>query len=333
MNDTNLDPNSNAAFSQTSSAQSNPFTGELKGEFSSDFGTNTNAVSQIFKGGGFASENKGRLILFGVLAVAILGFAFWYLSEPMEGDMGSAEVAEEGLEEEGVDEEGMGAEEGETTTAETSEAAPVPAPTTETKAATEPVPAPTTEAAPMATGDIRLGTPANGASQTYDETQGPAEFSWEGSADEIVFSRSSTMQPVVKSVKLNGASSFAFENPYPGTWYWQVKNATGASEIRSFRISAPDRRSFPVSQPTPGGSISGNGGVVSWQAGDKVARYAVELVPSGQSFATPAYRFGTSGTSVSVQGVSPGSYDMRVGAFSEVAGRWEWQVIQNVTVQ
>ena len=29
--------------------QSNPFTADLKGEFTSNFGTNTNAVSQIFK--------------------------------------------------------------------------------------------------------------------------------------------------------------------------------------------------------------------------------------------------------------------------------------------
>lgn len=319
MNDSNLDPNSNAAFSQSSGAQSNPFTGELKGEFSSDFGTNTNAVSQIFKSGGFASENKSRLIVLGLLAVGILGFAFWYLSEPIEGE-GMEEVAEETEEgtEEGLGEDGM----------PTTEEAPVAdaAPVTEAVA-----PAPPPEAA--VSGDIKLLSPAPGAAQAYDETQGPAEFQWEGAADEIVFSRSSTMDPIVRTVNVNGVTSFSFENPYPGTWYWQVKNASGASEIRSFRISAPDRRSFPVSQPTPGGSLSGNGGVVSWQAGEKIARYSVEFAPAGQSFANPAFRFGTSGTSVSVQGVSPGSYDIRVGGFSEVAGRWEWQTIQGVTVQ
>jgi hypothetical protein len=72
---------------------------------------------------------------------------------------------------------------------------------------------------------------------------------------------------------------------------------------------------------------------VSWQAGEKIARYSVEFTPAGQSFAAPSHRFGSSGTSVAIQGVSPGSYDVRVGAFSEVAGRWEWQVIKNVTVQ
>ena len=33
------------------------------------------------------------------------------------------------------------------------------------------------------------------------------------------------------------------------------------------------------------------------------------------SWAQPTHRFGTSGTSVALQGVSPGTYDIRVGAF------------------
>ncbi len=323
MNDTNLDPNSNAAFSQNTGAQSNPFTGELKGEFSSDFGTNTNAVSQIFKSGGFASENKTRLILIAVAAIAILGAAYWYLSEPSEG--GGADSAEEATDEEGATEEGA---EGDTA-AKAAEETKAP-PAADTIAAESAKPA--AEAA-ASTGAISITSPANGAAQSYDETQGPAEFQWEGPADKITFSRSQTMAPIVKTVTLNGASTYSFENPYPGTWYWQVQNASGVSEVRSFKIAAPARRSFPVSQPAAGGSISGNGGVVTWQAGEKIARYSVEFTPAGQSFASPSHRFGASGTSVAIQGVSPGSYDMRVGAFSEVAGRWEWQVIKNVTVQ
>jgi hypothetical protein len=328
MNENNLDPSSNAAFSNTS-AQSNPFTGELKGEFSSDFGTSTNAVSQIFKGGGFGAQNKSRLILIGVVAVVVLVFAFWYFNEPID-ETGSSEVAEEAGEE-GEGEEGMAeGEEGAKPAeemAEASKAAEAAQPKAEAVAETAP-------AAPMAaTGSINLISPANGAAQPYDETSGPAEFQWEGAADQIVFSRSSTMEPVVLVGTLNGASSYTFENPYPGTWYWQVKSAAGASEVRSFKISAPPRRSFPVTAPTPGGSLAGTGGVVSWQAGEKIARYSVELTPAGSSFANPPYRFGTSGTSVALQGVPAGVYDVRVGAFSEVAGRWEWQMIEKVNIQ
>ncbi|WP_141733712.1 hypothetical protein [Oligoflexus tunisiensis] len=321
MNDTNLDPNSNAAFSQNSGAQSNPFTGELKGEFSSDFGTNTNAVSQIFKSGGFASENKTKLILGAVAVIGILGAAYFFMSEPSEDEMTSAEEAMD--DEEMMDEEGM-ADMGDNV-----EDMSMPMDAAKPVETAQPM----AETAPAPTGAITLISPADGASQSYDETEGPAEFQWEGPADKIVFSRSQTMNPPVKIVTLNGASTYSFENPYPGTWYWQVNNASGASEVRSFKISSPARRSFPVTQPAPGGTLSGNGGVVTWQAGEKIARYSVEFTPAGQSFAAPTYRFGSSGTSVAIQGVSPGSYDVRVGAFSEVAGRWEWQVIQGVTVQ
>ena len=124
------------------------------------------------------------------------------------------------------------------------------------------------------------------------------------------------MRPLSKSISLGGGTSYAFENPYPGTWYWQVENSEGVSETRMFRITAPDRRSFPVSNPQDGGSIAGNGGVVSWQAGERIARYAVEIVPSGSTWTNPSYRFGTSGTAITLQGVGPGSYDFRVGAFS-----------------
>ncbi len=322
MSENNQDPNSNAAFSQTSGAQSNPFTSELKGEFTSDFGTNTNAVSQIFKGGGFSAESKSRLIILGVAAVAILGGAYWYLAEP--GTESTEEVADETTPEEG----------GEDGAAKTDEAKDGAKPAEEAKTAD----AATTKGAAGAegnpsTGAIKLVSPGSGGSQSYDETQGVSEFTWEGPADEIVFSRNKSMTPIVKSVKLSGASTFSFENPYPGTWYWQVKNSTGASDVSSFTIAAPEHRSFPIQSPTPGGSVAGNGGVVSWQAAEKVARYSVEFTPKGSSFANPSYRFGTSGTSVSLQGVNPGSYDVRVGAFSEVAGRWEWQMIQNVSVQ
>ncbi|MBC7660095.1 MAG: hypothetical protein H7249_10330 [Chitinophagaceae bacterium] len=321
MSENNQDPNSNAAFSQTSGAQSNPFTSELKGEFTSDFGTNTNAVSAIFKSGGMG-ESKSKLIVGGVLLLGILVGGYLYFDGGSEsGEETAAEDAAAPADDAGDDAKPA---DGAKATAESKETA---------KPAEAAKPAATAAAAAASTGAIKLLTPGAGGSQTYDETQGVSEFAWEGPADEIVFSRNKSMAPVIKSVKLNGASKFSFENPYPGTWYWQVKNASGASDVSSFVIAAPEHRSFPVSAPTPGGSVAGNGGVVSWTAAEKVARYSVEFTPTGSSFANPSYRFGTSGTSVSLSGVNPGSYDVRVGAFSEVAGRWEWQVIQNVSVQ
>lgn len=327
MNENQNDPNSNIAFNTNpdTQASTNPFTGDLKGEFSSDFGTNTNAVSQIFKSSGFSSENRTKYIAIGMLLLLALGGIAYFMTGEDSADPFGDDFATDGFDDPLLEDEFAEdlagdpmapAEEG-------------MAPMEEGMMEQDMAPAESM----MATGNIVLLAPENGARQTYDETTGPAEFSWEGPADRIVFSRSSSMQPVTMAINLGGAMSYALENPYPGTWYWQVENASGASEVRSFRIMPPERRNFPVTQPTPGSAVSGNGGVVAWQAGEKIARYSVEIVPAGQSFASPQYRFGTSGTSVSLNGVAPGSYDFRVGAFSEVAGRWEWQVIRNVTVQ
>ncbi|NRA66486.1 MAG: hypothetical protein HRU19_18505 [Pseudobacteriovorax sp.] len=342
MNDNN-DPQSNAAFNTNTSpdtqASTNPFTGDLKGEFSSDFGTNTNAVSQIFKSGGFSSENRTKYIAIGVIAVVMIGAIVYLTSSPSEdpfaddfaGDLADDELADDEL---GEDEDLDALDEGEADES-VADAADEPDPVEEATPTetVEEAPAVETAEAPVATGSFQLIAPADGARRPYDETAAAAEFSWDGAADRINFSRNQSMRPLSKSISLGGATSYAFENPYPGTWYWQVENSEGVSETRMFRITAPDRRSFPVSNPQDGGSIAGNGGVVSWQAGERIARYAVEIVPSGSTWTNPSYRFGTSGTAITLQGVGPGSYDFRVGAFSEVSGRWEWQYLRNVNVQ
>lgn len=339
MNDNNQDPQSNIAFNTDTSpdTQSNPFTGDLKGEFSSDFGTNTSAVSQIFNSSGFSSENRTKYIALGAVVIAaILGFGYIMTSGDDTPSIDDIEgLTEGGIEDEIIDDAAL--DEAIPALPTDGEAAPsegMEEPMLGDAAPTETMAEPMAEAVQQTMPQsMTLVSPVDGAMQSYDETSGPAEFSWEGPADRIMFSRSASMSPLIKSVNLNGATSYQFSNPYPGRWYWQVAGQEGFSEIRSFTISAPERRNFPVVQPTDGGSLAGSGGVVSWQAGEKIARYSVELVSSGQSFASPMHRFGTSGTSIELQGVAPGSYDVRVGAFSEVAGRWEWQVIRGVSVQ
>ena len=355
MNDNN-DPQSNAAFNTgtgpDTQASTNPFTGDLKGEFSSDFGTNTNAVSQIFKSGGFNSENRTKYIAIGVLVVVAIAAVAFFMSSPAEDpfaddfagddgglpadatdDLADDNIADLDDDDFGLDDDlgddGLDGKDGDEAVADAG-AKEMGADTPVDEA---PIGDGVAEAMPQSTGSFTLLNPPEGANRPYDETASAAEFSWEGPADRINFSRNSSMRPLSKSIALNGATSFSFDNPYPGTWYWQVENAEGVSETRMFRISAPEKRSFPVSAPTEGGAIAGSGGVVSWQAGDRIARYAVEAVAAGSSWSAPAFRLGTSGTSVALQGVGPGSYDFRVGAFSEVSGRWEWQYIRNVTVQ
>jgi hypothetical protein len=344
MNDTPQDPKSNVAFSETSNtqtytqAQSNPFTSDIQGEFSSDFGTSTNAVSQIFKSGGFTAENRTKIVALGAVLVGLL-LAFIFVSGEedqlsLENEDQMAEMQEEGAEQEELAEGEEAIAEGEEAVSEeTEDLAEGEGELAEGEAVEEGMEGEATEGVEAVTGAIALIGPYDGAMQPYDETSGPAEFSWDAPAERFNLSRSSTMQPLERSVNVNGATSYALENPYPGTFYWQVQNAEGLSEVRSFTIMAPEPRVFPVTQPVAGGEIAGNGGIVSWQAGEKIARYAVEVKPAGTTWANPAHRFQTSGTSISVNGVPPGAYDFRVGAFSEAAGRWEWQELMGVSVQ
>ena len=251
MNDNN-DPNSNVAFNTNpdTQASTNPFTGDLKGEFSSDFGTNTNAVSQIFKNSNFSSENRTKYVAIGAVVVLALSAIAFVMTDP-GADPFDDEFADEMAEEDAFPEDAEDldeldaaageseAEKDDVKTAEGDEkemaedmqadsekdVAPEEGMQADAEEATE-----MAETMPQSTGDFTLVSPQTGARRPYDETMAPAEFSWEGSADRINFSRSSTMVPLEKSVPLNGASFYALENPYPGTWYWQVVNADGRAK-------------------------------------------------------------------------------------------------------
>ncbi len=65
------------SFPSQQASQTNPFTADLKGEFTSNFGTNTNAVSQIFKDGGFSAGGNAKWIALGIVAVALLVGAYF----------------------------------------------------------------------------------------------------------------------------------------------------------------------------------------------------------------------------------------------------------------
>lgn len=325
---TNQSDNSNTMFggSSTGTSQTNPFTADLKGEFSSNFGTSTNAVSQIFKEGGFASQGRMRYIIMGVAALLVVGIAAYFLMDSGEEDMEfdlpppaavttkpatqPADVkAEKPVAPSGVD--------------HTAAAPSVAQPTTVTPA----------EVAPMAggSGAVMLMGPRDGASLTYDETQGPAEFSWEGGpGGTILFSRDSSMAAVARRVNVT-KNSYRFHHPWPGKWYWRVETPQGASEIRSFRVKDPVRRNIQVTSPTAGTSMGGNGGAVSWNGDNKITSYRVELTTG--DWTNPTYRFGSAGNSLALQGVSPGNYQLRVGGFSEVSGRWEYTDPVSVVIQ
>ena len=314
MNSAPNQPNSTFNSQPASGTQSNPFTADLKGEFTSNFGTNTNAVSQIFKDGSFSSSNRSRYILAGVGVLALLVIGWLLLSG--DGEEG-AEVAEDDIPAEGAPTE---------ETPATTDAAP----TADAPAAEAPAADPVAEA-PVATGSISLASPENGASLAYDETQGAAMFSWSGGPGTVVFSRHSSMQPEVMRVKVSG-SSYAFHHPWPGQWFWKVESEGGASEVRSFSVSAPIRRNVALTAPAAGAALAGSGGIVSWTGDKGVAYYRVELNQS-DDWSNPMFKFSSSGSQVQLNGVSAGQYQLRLGAFSEVSGRWEFTQPVAVTIQ
>ena len=330
----------NDTFSSQPAPQSNPFTADLKGEFTSNFGTNTNAVSQIFKEGGFVNQDRTKKLIIGGVVIAILAillYVFW----PSDED---SVATDETTGEETATDEAAGEETDETATEETeevatdetAETAPETPATGDTQAAAGEGTAPSTASSYVpssfaaSSGSITLTEPADGSSLNYDESQGAASFSWSGGGGWIVFSRNQSMNPVSLKVAVSG-NSYSFQHPWPGKWFWKVQNKSGSTEVRSFTVASPVRRNMQISEPQANGAIAGSGGTISWQGDSKVARYRVEF--STGDWANPPYRFSSSGNSVQTNGVPAGTYMMRLGAFSEVSGRWEFTSPVSVTVQ
>ena len=313
-------------------APSNPFTADLKGEFASNFGTNTNAMSQIFKEGSYANNNRSRYILLGVLLVAVAATAYLYIETESsnENEFAAPEAAEvanapaKPAEDKTAPQAAAVA-----STAPSAAKAPAAAPAAEGVAAAQA--ADSAAAQEGAGGPVAINFPENEASIAYDETVGPARFSWSGGAGTLELSRNSSMKPVEMKIPVK-KGAYSLHQPAPGKWYWRVKTASGSSEIRSFTVDAPVRRKLSVTAPAGGATLAGSGGQVSWTGDSKVTYYRVEL-SNAQDWANPAYKFATAGSVATLQGVTPGAYKMRVGAFSEVSGRWEYSTPVDVTIQ
>ena len=377
---------------------SNPFTSDLKGEFTSSFGSETNTVSRLLSDGGFGAK-KGRmwLIVAGIVIVAGGGFMLLQggsgtgdtdqfgnsddnlaISEDSdefqeedsdlnaEGDetedilatdddledaqITAEEVVEDQIAEERIVEQeqqlaedeqlrdtGENTPEGEMYDQEQATNGEMTQDAMANDGMMGADPATTPEDMDAAVPGLDSSekvfglNPPNGASRSYDETSEYADFSWGGSPGGFIyFSRNRSMQPAEKMARVSG-NSYRLRHPWPGTWYWKVQNGAGGSEVASFRVSPAIRRNVALNQPQGGGVLSGNGGMVSWSGDSKVARYKVEI--SGSGWANPDYKFQTSGSDLQLQNVAAGSYQMRVGAFSEVSGRWEFTQPVDVVVE
>ena len=334
------------------------FGNDIKSEFTGNYNTGTNPVSDIFRGGGFLADSKNRIVL-GVLVAVVLGIAAMMFSDSgddFEDEDYIASEAEDSDELFDEDEELGGSEEAanddtagpdgdvativdnsaevDDSTAAGPELADLPhddAGSHDTamdhghgEEMADSVPYSAAASPPVAV------SPEVGFRKSYDETSYPAEFRWEGSGGTISFSRSPDMSPVMHQFR-SKENVFRYRKLLPGVWYWQVVNRAGKSEVRSFEILPPRARVLSLATPAEGDAIAGNGGVVAWTGDTRVAYYRVEL-GKGDWSQTP-YRFATSGTQLNIRDVPAGSYQMRVGAFSEVSGRWEYTQPIAVTVQ
>lgn len=318
-----------------------PFSADLNSDFTSNFGgSNTSAVSQIFKEGGFVGENKSRLIGLVALVVVLLVGAYVFLGT--DDDYGDEEFViaedEDSLDEtdemDELGEDEMELEDDEVISDVSDEQLDVPqsAPIQESidyvdsSDSSEP-----SSYMPAATVAPSIVSPADGSVRSYDETMVPPEFVWEGSPGGwLVLSKDPSMNSVTTRRRVSG-NSHRLRKLVPGTWYWQVINGAGKSGVRSVVITEATRRALSIAEPTEGGSLTGTGGQVSWTGDNKVSFYRVEISSNG--WASPAYRFATTGTQMQVQDVAPGQYQLRIGGFSEVSGRWEYSQPVNISVQ
>ena len=180
-------------------------------------------------------------------------------------------------------------------------------------------------------GALTVLTPAEGASRYYDLSSDRPVFSWEGNSESIIFSRNPNMKPVHYKMKTKGQSHTG-KHLEPGTWYWQVKNSSGKSEPRSYSIISHNDLVPNVLEPTNGSTIFQDGSVVKWSLLSRAAYYRVQITEK-DTWLSPSYMFATSGSELTMAGVAPGSYKLRVGGFSEISGRWEYSEPISVDVQ
>jgi len=175
-----------------------------------------------------------------------------------------------------------------------------------------------------------LASPANGAERDYDESAAMPRFTWAGKASWISFSKNPKMHPAEIKAKVK-SEHYEMPRLTPGVWYWQVGNSAGKSAVRTFTVHPPSKRAVALVEPLDGATLIKDNGMVSWKGDHMITYYRVEL--SSQGWANPNYRFATTGTQMKVHDVPQGNYEMRVGAFSEVSGRWEYTNPIKVSIQ
>lgn len=271
------------------------------GEFGATSFGGTNAVSQIFKEGGFGGDDKKKkMIVVGaaIAAVVVCLGAVWYLffSE--------------------------GGTESEVTTPAITE--PVALPVTQEEAATSEDDA-EEDAAPVPSAAEALvpAAAANGSTWAYNEESGGPVISVAPGAG-IEVSRLASFAESYVAGKANEAGKFRIPAPPPGKVFWRQQGQSNANEIT---ITPP--ASLGLSFNAPGTLASG--GQLKWSASGPVAFFRVEF-GTDANFTSVSHAISTSQTSAAAKDVGAGTYFVRVGGFNRASGKWEWSSASSVNV-
>ena len=292
------------------------------GEFASGFG-GTNAVSQIFREGGFSGEDRRKKFLIGGAVVAALAACaavyFLFVQEkPPAADAPAAAAESADASADNAAEEEDGAATGDEEYADEEEGSAEGEGAAEAGAASAP--------ASAGAGAASAGAPIVAGSSSYDyneEAGGPVVSAPAGSVIEVSRRASFSDRYVTGTVGQGG--TFRIPNPPPGKVYWRSQGSGSANQIT---VNPPVGLGIQFQAP----ATLSEGGNLSWTATGPSAYFRVEFA-TDPSFATNAHVISTNQMAAPVTGVSAGSYFVRIGGLNRAAGKWEFSQASKLEVQ
>jgi len=284
----------------------------MGGEFSNGFGGGTNAVSQIFRDGAMGAEDKRRKLMMGLLvgaAVVVIGGSVYYFM--FEGGEMSTE-------------------------APTVATTPVPVSADKSKAGDAAKDKESTDALADEDGDDTdsagdkeelASAPSETTSSgnyTYNEMGGgPIVSAPEGTTIEV--SRAQDFSVMYMTGRVGSSGKLRIPNPPPGKVYWRVAGRSDATEIT---IEPAAKLNLAVKL----GATLGASETVKWDAEGEAAFYRLEMAGDA-AFNNISHAFSTSKSQVTLSGVNPGTYFVRLGGFNVASGRWEYTKGSSVEVK
>lgn len=175
--------------------------------------------------------------------------------------------------------------------------------------------------------------PENNSQWNLDGTMGFPIFTWNATQSAtLMISRDPKVEKHIEVEYQTKSGKYEYRSIMPGTYYWKVVSASGASQIRTFSIQSISRRNISIKSPAEGSSISGDSVDVVWNGDEKIRLYKVQYSTDPVVF-SPQQEFQTVGTKMTVAHLPKGPVWIRVAAFSLVSEQWEYTKPVKISVQ